>query len=346
MYVWSTVWSPIATISYGTVSDYGATYYENLFSRFIKILTGGSIYGGDRFDSTGAEVDVSKNGFYLGADGSLKANLQSLFRSNVIVGTDAGKNISNSGSNSNYNTLIGTEAGKGASGATTYFTTASGYQAGYALTSGYYNSLYGAYAGKSLTSGYYNTLFGIGAGELLTTGPWNVCIGSNAGSYLTGSPSNNTIIGNGSGTYLTGGGSNTIIGGSTSVVSLYTPTSTSNTVEECIAIGANARLYSEAGDIQINLNNRVIYLQFDSTVAGETVYDIMQAYSGVEAGNHETGCMGRFGIYHCSYLVFSGTGINFCNSAGTSLLNINTSSTSAIGQDLQICFVPPYYVLP
>lgn len=59
--------------TYGSVADYGATYIADLFSTYIKILTGGAIYGGDRYNADGTDNNTSANGFWLGADGSLKA---------------------------------------------------------------------------------------------------------------------------------------------------------------------------------------------------------------------------------------------------------------------------------
>jgi len=83
---------------------------DNLFSQAITILTGGHIKGGDRYDDTGAILDYSEKGFYLGADGTLKGNLQSDFGDNTIVGTEALVDADAEGNASYDNTAIGFEA--------------------------------------------------------------------------------------------------------------------------------------------------------------------------------------------------------------------------------------------
>ena len=48
-------------------------FINKLFSKYIKLQTGGSIRGGDRYDASGNLVDGNVQGFWLGADGILKA---------------------------------------------------------------------------------------------------------------------------------------------------------------------------------------------------------------------------------------------------------------------------------
>jgi len=54
----------------------GTTYIEamiyRLFAKYVKILTGGSIRGGDRYDESGSTIDGTKSGFYISASGSCK----------------------------------------------------------------------------------------------------------------------------------------------------------------------------------------------------------------------------------------------------------------------------------
>lgn len=175
-----------ADATYGVVADYGATYISDLFARFIKILAGGSIYGGDRFDSSGAEIDTTKDGFYLGADGKLKANLQSLFKNNFIAGTDAGKYMQSSSDQPNVyaNTLIGTNAGLG-----------------YSETLYNGNTFIGNDAGRYCYTGSYNVAIGVDAGYAwqgeLSTASYNVIIGSAA----TCSPNASRCVAIGAGAY-------------------------------------------------------------------------------------------------------------------------------------------------
>lgn len=49
-------------------------FIDSLGAKFIKLITSGSIRGGDRFDSAGAVIDASKTGFFLGADGKMKVS--------------------------------------------------------------------------------------------------------------------------------------------------------------------------------------------------------------------------------------------------------------------------------
>ena len=54
----------------------GTTYIEamiyRLFAKYVKILTGGSMRGGDRYDESGSTIDGTKSGFYISASGSCK----------------------------------------------------------------------------------------------------------------------------------------------------------------------------------------------------------------------------------------------------------------------------------
>jgi hypothetical protein len=110
----------------------------------------------------------------------------------VGVGTQALN--SNSGAN---NTAVGYQALR--SNTTAVFSTAVGYQAGYAATASY-NTMFGAGAGSGASfTGNENTLVGYYAGNALTSGSKNTFVGP--------------AFGNGAGGLMTTGGSNTIIGG-------------------------------------------------------------------------------------------------------------------------------------
>jgi len=64
----------IGNSAYGTMDDYGGTYFRNLFAQYIRVLSSGSIAGGTRYDQNGNVSDVTQPGFYLGANGILKAD--------------------------------------------------------------------------------------------------------------------------------------------------------------------------------------------------------------------------------------------------------------------------------
>lgn len=250
-----------ANSTYGTVADYGATYVQDLFSQYLKILTGGSIYGGDRFNSSGTEVNTTVKGFYLGADGSLKATLQSLFRSNILIGTDAGINITDTGDDSDYNVVVGDQAGKGVTGSTYYGNTLIGFAAGYSCTTGSnntcigdetglnlttsnFNTLIGSRAGQALVSDGFNTYIGTGVCILSTTGTHNVVIGNSACSSTEAVGTNNTYIGNLAAVNSTGN-NNSFIGDNAGY---------NNTGSDSVCIGAYAA-YEYSGGYSVCIGN-------------------------------------------------------------------------------------------
>jgi hypothetical protein len=226
-----------ANVTYGTVSDYGATYISDLFSRFIKILAGGSIYGGDRFDSAGTEVDTTKDGFYLGADGTLRATLQSLFRQNLIAGTGSGLSILNSGTGSNQNTIYGTLSGTGIT--TSYLNTLMGFQAGKIIT-GAANTCIGANAGLVRSSGDRNVEIGFAANVTGTGGDDNVYIGYMSGGGESHSGNANVAVGE----YVRVG---TTVAGSTAIGAFSTIM-----YNNCSALGYGA---GHTGPNQVQLGN-------------------------------------------------------------------------------------------
>lgn len=68
---------------YGTAADYGFSnfvpflaandaFISNLFAQYIKVQTGGSIRGGNRYDENGTVVDGTVPGFYISASGACK----------------------------------------------------------------------------------------------------------------------------------------------------------------------------------------------------------------------------------------------------------------------------------
>ena len=164
---------------------------EELQTKIIHLQSGGTIYGGERFDVSGAEVDTSADGWWLGPDGKLKANLQSLFRRNVLIGTDAGLHLEDSAYGEG-NTVVGDKAGMGVAG-----TTYSG------------STIVGTYAGK-VNRGTGNTFLGWNAGGYNSTGNSNCFVGYNAGAFNT-TGYQNSYFGDGAGAYSTGYG-NTFIG--------------------------------------------------------------------------------------------------------------------------------------
>jgi hypothetical protein len=59
-------------VNYAEVLAANTAFFNKLFAQFIKIQTGGSIRGGDRYDEDGAIADGTVPGFWIGASGSCK----------------------------------------------------------------------------------------------------------------------------------------------------------------------------------------------------------------------------------------------------------------------------------
>jgi len=71
--------------SFGAASDYGIDNFftniaavtaliQSLFAQYIKVETGGSLRGGDRYDESGAVDDGTKPGFFISAAGACKVS--------------------------------------------------------------------------------------------------------------------------------------------------------------------------------------------------------------------------------------------------------------------------------
>ena len=83
--------------SFGSASDYGIDNFftniaavtaliQSLFAQYIKVETGGSIIGGDRYGTAGTVIDSDEPGIYIGADGTTK--MSGRLESSNWVGTD------------------------------------------------------------------------------------------------------------------------------------------------------------------------------------------------------------------------------------------------------------------
>jgi len=157
----------------------------------------------------------------------LKANLQSLFNGNVIIGTDAGKSLVSTGGASDNNTIVGDGAGAG-SGSATY----------------YGNSFFGTDAGKSTVDAYYNSFFGFNAGAANVSGEFNCFYGLDSGAINTGG--RNSCFGVYSGNYITTGTNNVFIGFSAGGIS------GAGSYDTCVGVNAGAGAFTDAGAFGYN----------------------------------------------------------------------------------------------
>ena len=87
---------------YGEAADYGfdsvfqtmgavaafisSAFITHLLAQYLKIQTGGSIRGGDRYNADGSDGTVSATGFFLGADGTLKGR-SATFENGTFTGS-------------------------------------------------------------------------------------------------------------------------------------------------------------------------------------------------------------------------------------------------------------------
>lgn len=312
---------------YGTAADYTAdsaiqadyAFFQSAFIGFLEannIKVRGAIYGGDRFNAAGDEVDTTKNGFWQGALGALKANLQSLFRNNVIIGTGAGLNLINSGVYSNYNTIVGDQAGEGAAGAA-------------------FNSctLIGAAAGKALSTGNGNNFHGQGAGQRTTTGGSNNFYGNNAGDDNVGG-ANNNFFGDGAGKRNTSGQDNIAIGNSAGVGNAgVDPLTTQNNV---VCIGELTGVKAGAGDNQVNINNRFRYFEFPYGTLENVIYAAVT--SCMRAADSSTGIIGHYAASSLSVIARYSTYITFYDAWGTAVRSIG-DTTNPVNAVLQFGFI-------
>jgi len=62
-------------------------FINKLFSKYIKLQTGGSIRGGDRYDASGNLVDGNVSGFWFGSNGVLKLAHQTVEPSGIDTGS-------------------------------------------------------------------------------------------------------------------------------------------------------------------------------------------------------------------------------------------------------------------
>lgn len=296
---------------YGTPDDYGASFISDLFSNYIKILKGGSIIGGDRFTPQGVETNVTKDGFYFGANGILKANLQSLFRNNILIGTNAGKNLQNA-VNSEFNTILGDGAVGNNVSKGFYDCTFLGSLTGYSNTVGDNNTGCGSKALYGNKVGRCNT--GVGAGALLgSTSGYNTGLGYQAGS---GATTEENIVS----------------------VGYYTNV---DDIKQEVSPATNPKTYVYNGDYQMNFNNRIRYFEFPEGAYQKTVYDVLDQYLASPTTTYAP-CLAsvnsgaNIGVY---IRRTSATLIEIRNESNATTQSLSSTSTTPISGVLRITLV-------
>ena len=182
-----------------------------------------------------------------------------------------------------------------------------------------YNTIIGTDAGLQFISGSgdlgrYNSIYGRRAGQNLTYGFNNCIFGSGAGHSLT-TGDNNNLFGGGAGNSLTTGYKNCLF-------------------------GTSADVYTGAWNYQINLNNRIMYLEFASDATQDTVYKAITHY--LTTVGWETGGMGMFNHYRIDSIRYSTSSlIEFCFGTGVVQLSCTSGSSTQIGYPLQVAFIVP-----
>ena len=276
---------------------------------------------------------------------------------NSLYGENAGQYISTGG----YNTAIGMTAMNGSSGAPTtggyntatgygalYYcqgacanNTATGYNAGYNITTGTNGVYYGQSAGSQITSGANNTALGTlalqGSASAPTTGNNNTAVGASALLNCQGACSGNTGTGYNAGAAVTTGSFNTFNGSSAGQA---TTTGAGQT-----AVGYSA-LYSSLTD---NYNTGLgFYAGYSLSGANYNTFLGANEGRSVTTGGHNTlvGALTTAGTlttgtnntivgYGLDVLSSSTSnevnlgGLLFLNANSTATTNINTCGTSA-----------------
>lgn len=284
-----------ATALYGWFQTLGAqtAIIKSLFAQAITIMTSGYIKGGTRYKNDGTINNWSEKGFWFGADGTLRANLQSDNAGNTFVGTNVGTSTvisSTTGKTGNYNTAMG--YGSLEKNTTGDKNVAIGYGTLNKNTTGKNNVAIGDSALTNNTTGDYNVGIGTGALASNTYGIYNVGIGYGAMNYTTYAQQN-TAIGYGALLRNTSGSYNTAIGmealkatttGANNVAVGVSALTTNASGTQNTAVGTGA-LYSST----VNANTAIGYyaLYSNTTGTGNTALGT-SAGSTITTGTHNT----------------------------------------------------------
>ena len=323
---------------YGTVAEYGTTYFQNLFAQYIKILSNGAIYGGNRFtpDPSGNPVEdpTQGNGFWLGADGKLKANLQSLFKNNVIIGTDAGLGLLATGSNGYQNVVSGDSALY--TGGSVYASCVYGANAAFTASSGWGGSVFGYEAAIGCHTLQQDAYFGYRSGYASIFTPYCTLLGALSGFGLQYSEYS-TLVGYRAGDGLVGT-SSMLTTRSNSFFGAYAGSGATDQ-SYCVALGVGSSINPDAGDHQISIGGRVRYFEFpDGTTQGE-VYTVINPYLSTTllAYTQIMGNLFTAGSEGMSYMQrTTATQITLRNHNTTLIETINSGSSTEIQAKLQI----------
>ena len=179
-----------------------SAFINQLFAETIHLQTNGIIKGGSRYkdDGTLDSNHWAEKGFFLRADGTLKARMESEINDSIIIGTKSGPGVGNG----IRGVFIGTEAGWAAGG---FDVIAIGFNASKNSNSGYSiaigtealmngggnNVAIGYRALKNFnSSSHCNVAIGYEAGGDTGSGKFNIFIGDSARSTES---QNNVIIG-------------------------------------------------------------------------------------------------------------------------------------------------------
>lgn len=249
------------------------------------------------------------------------------------------------GNSADNNVFVGVGAGANNLAGQGNFNMFSGYEAGYANTSGRANTFSGAVAGQSNTTGQQNTFFGTSAGYNNTTGGFNTFTGAQAGASNT-TGGNNTFTGDSAGHNNTTGSGNTFTGllaGSVNstghnntftglAAGYYNSTGDDNTITGVEAGGSNTtgsentfEGTGSGGSNTTGTNNTFI-----GTIAGQ--YNTTASYNtfiGFQAGDYNT--TGSNNIYIGSTGPSSGTESNTIRIGGGAISIGPQTATYIVG---------------
>lgn len=331
-------------------TDYDAEFFE-VVNLWVKNLFAEEIIVGNEIKSKNFET--GKTGFSLTEDGTANFNeikindakIQSL-SNNLAIGYNAVNDAVTGG----WNVGIGSGALRNITSGVSNVAIGSGAQS--LKTAGNTVSI-GTMCNSALVSGHANIGIGVYCMAENVTGTSNICIGAYSGFTTNSSssaynPSNTRGIVNGNYNVAMGHGSLAYALSESQANDIYRDDSLHSNVtgNRNLALGAYAFAPVGNWDYQININNSIIYVEFNSACTQRKfkhVIDLYFPWSGYD--NDSTGAMGQIdheaitAIGHPANV--NGSQVSLYGLGGAVKFTANGLSDATLGHKIQIAFVAP-----
>ena len=304
---------------------------SSLFKQNISVS--GNISASGALDVTGdaaIDGDINVEGTVNHIDITAKTTGNVGLGPNALTAPTTGKDNTGVG----YNALALTNTGSG--------NTALGQMALYANKSGNNNTAVGYNNLKANVGGQDNTAVGYNNLKANTSGNYNIAVGRNCIAKNV-SGNNNIAIGDEALAKNVSGEHNIAIG----QIALYNTTGnynvgigrnalwTNTSGDHNIAFGFNSGCIKPTYDNQVNIGNRLRYIEFAASATQATVFDTMKLY--YTESNGDTGAMGTFNDREITRVQrVNRTTIYFVSNDNTIPLSCTTGSASTLGYPLRI----------